>query len=117
VILGASAIATLNSLGDPLASGVVLTNVTGGLLTIGAGAITCNTASCFVVTNGTASVTYNGTITQASANNVVSITGHSGGTYTFGGNITASADGADLFTDNADGTYNFNATNAFTNGA
>jgi hypothetical protein len=97
-------------------NGVNLTSVTGNS-TFGTGSLSGASGPTFLVSGGTAGVTYSGTIGQANANPAVSITGHGTGTLTFGGNITGSFDGADLFFDNADGTYNFNATNTFTNGA
>jgi methionine-rich copper-binding protein CopC len=117
VAVSPSSIATLSSLGDPLASAVILSTVTGGTLTIGGGTITCNTAACFAVTNGSVSVTNSATISQGTAFPAVSVIGHATGTLAFSGNITASVNDADLFFDNADGTYNFNATNALTTGA
>jgi len=117
VALGTSAIGTLNSLGDPLASGVVLTNVTGGTLTIGAGAITGNTAAAFLVSGGTVSVTDAGTIAQATAAQpILSVINHTTGTLTFNGAVTAT-NGTGIQFDNADGTYNFNsATNSLAGG-
>jgi hypothetical protein len=113
--------ATFNSINSSASSptgtsAVSLTNVT-GTSNFGSGALSGSSGATFLVSGGTESVTYNGTIGQANAAPAVSITGHATGTFTFGGNITGSVDGADLFFDNADGTYNFNATNAFTNGA
>ena len=105
--------ASINSSGGT--NGVSLTTVT-GTSNFGTGALSGSGAT-FLVSGGTESVTYNGTIVQGNANPAVSITGHGTGTFTFGGNISGSVDGADLFFDNADGTYNFNATNTFTGGA
>lgn len=113
--------ATFNSINSSASaptgtSAVSLTNVA-GTSNFGTGSLSGASGATFLVSGGTESVTYNGTIGQANANPAVSITGHGTGTFTFGGNITGSVDGADLFFDNADGTYNFNATNGFTNGA
>jgi hypothetical protein len=97
-------------------NGVSLTGVTGNS-TFGTGSLAGASGATFLVSGGTAGVTYNGTIGQANAAPAVSITGHATGTFSFGGNITGSVDGADLLFNNAAGTYNFTATNTFTNGA
>jgi Bacterial cadherin-like domain/Putative Ig domain len=107
IALGASAIGTLNSLGVAGANGVLLTNVTGGTLTIGAGAITGNTASAFKVVNGTASVSYGGTITQnTAAQKAVDISGITGGTIGFSGLITSNG-GTGVSAAGTGGTVNF----------
>jgi len=116
-ILGASAIGTLNSLGVAGANGVLFTNVTGGTLTIGAGAITGNTASAFKISGGTASVSYAGSITQnTAAQRAVDITGTTGGTVTLSGAIGSNG-GTGVLITNAGATINISGNMTLVTGA
>ncbi len=116
-ILGASAIGTLNSLGVATVNGVLLTNVTGGTLTIGGGTITGNTAAAFAVVGGSVSVTDSGNINQATASQpLLSVTGGHSGTLTFNTGTLSATNGTGLLFDNADGTYNFNGTTTLNGG-
>ena len=84
--LGTSAIQTLNSSGG--ANGLKLVSVTGNTLTIASGTIAGNTGSAFLITNGTPSVSYAGTITQNTAGQkAVDISGITGGTIALSGAI------------------------------
>src|SRR4030095_5903684 len=68
------------------------------------------------VSGGSVSFTYPGNVTKANNGSLVSIIGgHSAGTITFGGTLSASA-GDGLQFVNADGTYNFNGTNTLNGG-
>ena len=99
--LGASALATLNSSGG--VNGILLTNVTGGTMTITGGTIAGNTGGAFVVSGGTPSVSYGGTITQNTAGQrAVDLQTRTGGTITFSGLITSSG-GNGVFMNNAAG--------------
>ncbi len=97
---------------------LLLSGVTGSF-TVSAGALSDSAAAntVFNVVGGSVTIVWNGTISQ-SLNNapVVDISGSHAGTITFGGNVTASQ-GAGMVFNNADGTYNVNATNVFTGGA
>ncbi len=90
---------------------VSLTTVT-GTSNFGAGALSGATGATFLVNGGTASVTYTGNITQATAAQpLVSISnGHNTGTITFDAGTLSATNGTGLQFDNADGTYNFNTT-------
>jgi hypothetical protein len=117
VNLGAGTLSNVTSTGG--VNGISLTTVTGGALTISAGALSGATGATFNVSAGTVSVSDAGTITQATAGQAaVSVTGnHTTGTLTFTGAVTAT-NGTGLQFDNADGTYNFNsASNALSGGA
>ncbi|HSE31384.1 MAG TPA: choice-of-anchor Q domain-containing protein, partial [Pyrinomonadaceae bacterium] len=68
------------------------------------------------VSGGSVSFTYPGNVTKSNNGSLVSIIGgHSGGTITFSGTLSASA-GTGFQFDNADGTYNFNGTNTLNGG-
>src|SRR5205814_1813174 len=82
--LGAGTIATVNSSGG--VNGIKLTNVTGGTLTITGGTIAGNTGAAFLVSGGTPTVSYGGTITQnTAAQRAVDLQTRTGGTITFSG--------------------------------
>lgn len=115
VTLGAATFSSISSAAGT--NGISLTSCTGGTVSVTGGSLSGATGATFLVSGGNVSLTYGGTISQGSAQPVVSISGGHSGTLTFGGNVTGSANGADVVLDNADGTYNFNATNALTNGA
>jgi hypothetical protein len=91
VTLAASTIATVNSLGVAGVNGVLFTGCSSVVSTTFAmttGAITGNTASAFKVLNGTASISYGGSITQNTASQkAVDISGITNGTITFSGAI------------------------------
>jgi hypothetical protein len=96
-------------------NGIALTTVSGSL-TIGGGSLSLATGATFLVSGGTVSVTDAGTIAQAAAQPVVSVSGgHATGTLTFNGAVTAT-NGTGLQFDNADGTYNFNSATTSMNG-
>jgi hypothetical protein len=85
-----------------------------GTITFGTGAsigaTTSPTGTAFNENTSTANVTYNGTVRQTNAANVVNISAKTGGTTTFGGAITAdttTANGINL-TGNTGGTADFN---------
>ncbi len=95
---------------------VSLTTCTGSL-TIGAGNITGTTSSSFVISGGTASVTFSGSITQSNNAAMVSINGgHATGTITFNTGTLNATNGTGLQFDNADGAYNFNGTTTLNGG-
>jgi len=73
------------------ATGVALTNV-GGTFTASGGAITSATGTDFLISGGTADVTWAGTITD-DVGTLVSVSGSTGGTKTFSGAITDGDDG------------------------
>ncbi|MFZ0747827.1 MAG: hypothetical protein WAM70_00610, partial [Pyrinomonadaceae bacterium] len=100
----------INSSGG--ANGVNLTAVTGtsnfgtGQLTGTSGGVT------FLVSGGTATITYSGHITQGLAAGMVSIIDHGSlgvGTITFQTGTLSATLGTGILFDNADGTYNFSS--------
>ena len=96
-------------------NGISLTGVTGAL-SISGGSLTGGAGAPFLVSGGSVSVSDGGTISQATASQpTVSIAGGHSGTITFGGNVTAT-NGTGLQFDNADGTYNLDATNSLNGG-
>lgn len=105
----------------PGTSGISLTNAT-GMITFGTATTDVNVTggaggAAFSVSGGTATITYNGDITQASNNALVSIRGgHGTGTITFQNGTLSATNGTGLQFDNADGTYNFNSTTTLNGG-
>ncbi|HEX6189105.1 MAG TPA: Ig-like domain-containing protein, partial [Pyrinomonadaceae bacterium] len=89
-------------------NGLSLTTVSGTSTFGSSSTLSGATGATFLVSGGTASVTYSGNITQATASQpLVSITGHSSGTITFQTGTLSATNGTGLQFDNADGTYNF----------
>jgi hypothetical protein len=79
--------------------------------------ITNPTGVAFNVDASTATVTYNGNITQtANPAALVNVTNHSGGTITFQNGTLSATTGTGLQFSNADGTYNFNGTTTLNGG-
>jgi hypothetical protein len=93
--------------GGAATSNVILNTIT-GTLNLGGGALagTTSTASSFIVTDGTVSVNYSGTIDRtAGTGALINVNGnHTGGTLTFTGALSATS-GTGLQFTNADGTY------------
>jgi hypothetical protein len=104
------------------ANNVSLTSVA-GTVALGGGALSGATAGSFVVSGGSVSTTYSGTLTQSAAGqNVISVSGgHSEtatagtGTLTFSGGINGGS-GTGLRFDNADGIYNITGALTLTSG-
>ena len=106
----------INSTGG--ASGVSLTNVS-GTSNFGTGALSGSTASTFLVSGGSASVTYSGNITQANNSPLVNVnSGHTTGTITFNTGTLSATNGTGLQFNNADSTaaYNFNGPTTLSGG-
>ncbi|WP_395382457.1 hypothetical protein ACHMW4_18970 [Mesorhizobium sp. UC22_110] len=79
--------------------------------------ITNPTGVAFNVDASTATVTYNGNITQTvNPAALVNVTNHSGGTITFQNGTLSATMGTGLQFSNADGTYNFNGTTTLNGG-
>jgi hypothetical protein len=116
VLNGVNVVGTLSSVtASGAVNGISLSGVTGAL-SIPGGSLTGGAGAPFVVSGGSVSVSDSGTISQATASQpAVSIAGGHSGTITFGGNVTAT-NGTGLQFDNADGTYNFDATNSMNGG-
>jgi hypothetical protein len=102
---------------------ISLTNVT-GTSNFGTGSLTGAAGATFLANGGTATVTYNGTITQGNAARVVDVQNKTGGTLNFGGAISSTGGtGTGIFLNvNTGATINFtgginlttNANAAFT---
>lgn len=96
---------SINSTGGNNA--VNLTTVS-GTSNFGTGQLTgTGGGATFLVSGGTASVTYSGNITQGAAAAMVSITGHTTGTITFQTGTLAATLGTGLQFNGADGIYTF----------
>ncbi len=79
--------------------------------------ITNPTGVAFNVDASTATVTYNGNITQtANPAALVNVTNHSGGTITFQNGTLSATTGTGVQFSNADGAYNFNGTTTLNGG-
>ena len=88
-----------------------------GTVTMAGGTIPSCDAASFLVSGGTVSASYSGSITQANAFPMVSIDGaHATGTITFQTGTLSATNGSGLQFDNADGVYNFNGTTTLTGG-
>jgi hypothetical protein len=96
----------------------ILLNAVAGTMTATGGTLTGTaTGSTFSVIGGTVNVTYSGSISQAANNAAVSVIGgHGTGTITFQTGTVSASNGTGLQFDNADGTYNFNATTTLNGG-
>lgn len=117
-----SGVSSSNSGNGASGTGVSLTNVA-GTSNFGTGSITGATGASFLVNGGTASVTYNGSITQNNAARAIDAQNKTGGTLAFGGAITAGTSSTGvLLNSNTGATINFtgglnlttNANAAFT---
>jgi hypothetical protein len=75
-------------------NGISLNTVSGGPYTIGGGSLTGNSGAAFLVSGGTVSMTYGGTITQNSAARLVDISSTAGGTISFTDGVTGLTAGA-----------------------
>ncbi|TPJ79051.1 right-handed parallel beta-helix repeat-containing protein [Mesorhizobium sp. B2-6-2] len=91
---------------------VSLTNVTGaGAVNLGAGTLSGASGTAFLVSGGSNTISYSGTIAKTSAGNVVSVSSHTGGTATFGGTISATvSSGGIALSSNTGATINFTNT-------
>ena len=90
-------------------NGISLTNVTGGTYTIGAGTLSGNTTNAFLVSGGSASVTFNGTMSITAAARLVNVSGYATGTLNFGGTVTGATSCTGITLAGASGTINFTA--------
>lgn len=87
-------------------NGISLTGIAGSL-TANAGALSGHTGVSFLMSGGTGSVTYNGTVAKTSAGNIIDIQNKTGGTVDFNGGVTASASGGILLNNNTGATFSF----------
>ena len=94
---------TVNSTGGT--NNVSLVDV-GGSVTLSGGALSGATGASFLVGAGTASITFNGTITNNTAR-AVDVQGHTGGTVAFGGAITSNGGQGVFLNNNTGATINF----------
>jgi hypothetical protein len=105
-----SSVTSTNSGNVANGTGVSLTSVA-GTSNFGTGSITGASGASFLVNGGTASVTYNGSITQTTAARVIDVQNKTGGTMAFGGAITSNnGTGQGVFLNsNTGATFNFTA--------
>ena len=91
---------------------VSLTNVTGtGTITSTGGTLTGVAAGAtFLVSGGSANVTWGGGITQGANNALLSVSGGHTGTLTFNTGTLSASNGTGLQFDNADGSYDFGSS-------
>lgn len=83
---------------------------TSGTVAIAGGTLTNSTTAAFLISGGSVSLTYGGSINQGSAAPMVNVNGGHTGTITFQTGTLSATNGSGLLFDNADGTYNFNGT-------
>jgi hypothetical protein len=97
--------------------GIDITNASEGTFTFGPNTtITNPSGAAFNLYGSTAAVTYSGSISKASAGNVVEIGEHSEGTVTFQTGILSATAGTGIQFSNAGGTYNFSGTTTLNGG-
>jgi hypothetical protein len=96
-------------------NGISLTNVT-GTSNFGTGSLAGASGATFLASGGTATVTYNGTITQNNAARVVDIQNTTGGTVTLGGAVstTGTSSTGVILNANTGATINFTGGVAIT---
>ncbi len=85
-------------------NGISLTGVL-GTLTMNGGSISGAAGDAFLVSGGTANITYNGTISTSVAR-PINVSGKTGGTVAFGGAVSSTSNGVSLTT-NTGATLNF----------
>lgn len=99
------------------ASGIDLFNTTGTFTFTDSSINTTNASPAFRMNGGTASVTYNGDITQSSNAALVDISNHTAGTVTFQNGTLSATSGTGLQFSNADGAgYSFSGTTTLNGG-
>ena len=111
---GSLTIGTVNISGQAT-NGIAVAN-SAGSLTVNGGSIGTGDASndAVNVSGGTGAITINASITKTTDGNVVDVSGHSGGTISFGGAINATGNGTGItLVNNTGGAINF--TNAAVN--
>lgn len=101
--------ATFTSITSTGGTNNVNLNAVGGTGNLGTGALSGATSHAFVVTGGTGTISYSGTINNTTAR-VVSITGKTGGTVTLSGTVTGTSQGVFL-NGNGGATISFTAGN------
>ena len=92
---------------------VALANVTGaGTVSLGTGALSGASGTAFLVSGGSANISYGGSVTKTTAGNVVNISSRIAGTTTLSGNLSATGGVANgiLVNANTGGTINFSGT-------
>ncbi|MDX6694929.1 MAG: hypothetical protein QOF02_2532 [Blastocatellia bacterium] len=95
-------------------NGISLTGVL-GTLTMSGGAISGAAGDAFLVSGGTANITYNGTIGTTAAR-PVNVSSKTGGTVAFGGAVSSTSNGVSLTT-NTGATINFTGGLSLSTGA
>lgn len=106
---GGMTLGTTSSTGAVSGSNVNLTNVI-GTVNLGTGTLSGATGTAFNLSGGTTTVSYGGTISQATASQaLLAVTDHATGTLTLSGNLSAT-NGTGLQFSNADGGYQLTGT-------
>jgi uncharacterized repeat protein (TIGR01451 family) len=113
-----SSVTSTNSGNATSGRGISLTTVA-GTSNFGTGSITGASDVSFFSSGGNGSVTYNGAITQTTAARAIDVQSKTGGTYAFGGAITANngTGRGVFFNSNASSTFNFTGGIALSTGA
>ena len=104
VTFGATFTSVSSTTSSNSGNGISLTGVLGSL-TMSGGSISGAAGDAFLVSGGTANITYNGTISTSAAR-PVNISGKTGGTVAFGGAVSSTSNGVSLAT-NTGATINF----------
>jgi VCBS repeat-containing protein len=98
-----------SSTGTVSGNNVSLANITGSVA-LGTGTLSGATGTAFNLSGGTATVSYGGTVSQATASQaLLAVTDHATGTLTLSGNLSAT-NGTGLQFSNADGGYQLTGT-------
>ncbi|MEP6635309.1 MAG: Ig-like domain-containing protein [Acidobacteriota bacterium] len=104
ITFGATFTSVSSTTSSNAGNGISLTNVLGSLIMNG-GSISGAAGDAFLVSGGTANITYNGTISTTTAR-PVNIASKTGGTVAFGGAVSSTSNGVSLTT-NTGATINF----------
>jgi hypothetical protein len=104
VTFGATFTSVSSTTSSNSGNGISLTGVL-GTLTMSGGAISGAAGDAFLVSGGTANITYNGTIATSAAR-PVNVASKTGGTVAFGGAVSSTSNGVSLAT-NTGATINF----------
>jgi hypothetical protein len=114
VTFGATFTSVSSTTSSNSGNGISLTGVL-GTLTMNGGAISGAAGDAFLVSGGTANITYNGTISTSAAR-PVNVSGKTGGTLAFGGAVSSTSNGVSL-SSNTGATINFTGGLSLSTGA
>ena len=118
VVIGAGGATFISTSGNGGAFGASLTNVTGQPLNLGTGQLIHNSNTNFLVSGGTAAISYAGNLFNNNARFLVDINNHATGAITLSGELGIAASpsnvaGTGIRVQNSSGTITFSGTKTF----